>query len=65
MRFQIGKTYRHTSGRIMTIVGLAQTRAHGIGLIAEEPDGRLITVGWDSDDYALNWEEIAEPPEGG
>lgn len=35
-RFEIGKTYQHTSGQQLFICGLAQTIFHGTTLIAEE-----------------------------
>lgn len=60
MRFEIGKTYQHTSGKKMTIVGSAHTKAYGWCLIGEENDGYLKPIGTGDDGYAQNWEEVNE-----
>ena len=45
--FEIGKSYVHTSGREMSIVGFAKTYAYDWTLIGEETNGSLIPVGGD------------------
>lgn len=58
MKFQIGKYYQHGSGRVISIIGQANTFFHGACLIAEEEVGRLIPVGTD-EDAAQHWREVS------
>jgi len=39
--FQVGYSYKHTSGKIVTIVGTADTFFHGECLIGEDNNGNL------------------------
>ena len=57
MEFQIGKTYQHSGGRAMKIVGSLKTRMWGDCLVGEENDGTLIPVG-STTDHAVNWKEV-------
>ena len=58
MKFQIGKYYQHGSGRVISIIGQANTFFHGAGLLAEEEGGHLIPVGTD-EDAAQHWREVS------
>jgi hypothetical protein len=49
MVFQYGKTYRHTSGDILSIVGIANTRTYGKCLIGEDQNGNLKPIGQSED----------------
>ena len=57
MIFEIGKTYRHNSGKIMTIIGRLKTHIYGECLIGECDTGELIPVG-ESEDNTVNWQMI-------
>ena len=57
LRFELGKTYKHTSGDTMTIIGSLKTHIYGWAFIAELPDGTLKPVGYTDDGYAQNWSE--------
>ena len=66
MRFVIGRTYRHTTGETIKIVGSAHTHFHGWCLLSEvivarsdfpADQGNIIPVGSDSDAYTANYEE--------
>lgn len=56
MTFQIGKTYKHTTGKVMKIIGELDTTIYGKALIGECDDGTLIPCG-KSEDATVNWEE--------
>lgn len=58
MRFEIGKCYRHTTGRTLRIVGSAFTLMHGPCLVGEDEHGQLIPVGPDETN-AVNYTEIS------
>lgn len=45
MIFEIGKTYKHSTSKKMTIVGEADTKAYGHCLVGETEDGELQPVG--------------------
>lgn len=61
MQFEIGKSYKHSSGNVMRILACVDTTIYGKALIAEEGDTfGFRPVGFDSDDYAENWKEISE-----
>jgi len=61
MRFEVGKFYKHTSGKKIAIVAEAVTTMYGKTLIAEQCDrADFMPVGSDSDDYAANWTEITK-----
>jgi len=58
MKFQIGKYYQHGTGRVISIIGTANTFFHGSCLLAEEEGGGLTPVGVD-EDAAQNWHEVS------
>lgn len=61
MRFEIGKFYKHTSGKKISIVGCVETTMYGKTLIAEQCDSPDFTpVGYSSDSFAQSWIEIPE-----
>ena len=57
MIFQYGKTYKHNSGKVITIVGVADTHTYGKCLIAEDEYGQLSPVGQE-DENTVNWQEV-------
>lgn len=58
MKFELGKTYRHTSGKIMTIVGELSEELYGINcFVGERGTGDLIPVS-KAEDNTNGWEEI-------
>lgn len=58
--FKIGKTYRHTTGNTMTVVGAVNTYTYGPVLVAEDHDnGHLTPIGSD-EDATLNWTEVKD-----
>lgn len=59
MIFEIGKTYRHTTGEIMTIIGKLKTHMWGECLIGETDTGDLVPVG-SQEANAVNWKEVSE-----
>lgn len=62
MIFEIGKTYQHTTGKKMTIIGRLKTHAWGECLIGETDRGDLVPVG-EQEDNAVNWKEIKNEDE--
>ncbi len=61
-KFEIGKYYKHSGGRMIHILCEAKTTVYGITLVAEEVGNEnLIPVG-KSKDNAINW-EIAKKEE--
>lgn len=59
MIFEIGKTYKHTTGKKMTIIGRLKTHVYGECLIGELDTGELVPVG-DQEDNSVNWTESEE-----
>ena len=57
--FELGKTYHHTTGRKVTIIGIVQTHVYGVALVAEDDFGQLMPFGLRVED-SVNWEEIRE-----
>jgi hypothetical protein len=57
MIFEIGKTYQHTTGKKMTIIGRLKTHAWGECLIGETDMADLVPVG-EQEDNAVNWKEV-------
>lgn len=58
--FEIGKYYKHATGKVMNIVGLVNTTAYGETLVAEEHgESNLKPVGVGKG-YSENWEETTE-----
>lgn len=62
MIFEVGKTYQHSTGEIMTIIGRLKTRTYGECLIGERDTGELVPVG-ESEENAVNWHEQEFPYE--
>lgn len=60
--FEIGKTYVHSQGCMMRIVGRVDTLMYKNCLVAEDNEGRLQPVGTDPDN-AQNWKEVNVPDE--
>ena len=56
MIFEVGKTYQHTTGVRMTIIGRLKTYIHGECLIGERDNGELVPIG-ESEAHAFNWHE--------
>jgi hypothetical protein len=56
MIFEIGKTYRHSTGKKMTIIGKLETHIWGECLIGETSDGELVPVG-ELEEHTVNWIE--------
>ena len=56
MKFEVGKTYRHSTGMRMTIIGRLKTHTYGECLIGEYATGELVPVG-ESEENAVNWRE--------
>ena len=59
MIFEVGKTYQHSNGKRMTIIGRLKTHVYGECLIGEDDNGELIPVG-ESDENAVNWVEVSK-----
>lgn len=59
MIFEVGKCYKHNSGKLMKIISEIDTMMYGKGLCAETDKGDLQPVGI-GEDYAVNWHEIPE-----
>ena len=56
MIFEIGKIYKHATGKRMAIIGRLNTHTYGECLIGETDTGELIPVG-EQEDNAVNWSE--------
>jgi hypothetical protein len=54
--FEVGKTYQHSTGKRMTIIGRLKTHTYGECLIGEYDNGELIPVG-ELEENAINWHE--------
>lgn len=59
MIFEIGKTYQHSTGKRMTIIGRLKTHLWGECLIGETDTGELVPVG-EQEDNSVNWTESEE-----
>lgn len=59
MIFEIGKTYKHTTGKKMTIIGRLKTHVYGECLIGELDTGELVPVG-EQEDNSINWIQSEE-----
>ena len=57
MTFEVGKTYQHSTGKKMTIIGKLETHIWGECFIGETSDGELVPVG-ESEENAINWVEV-------
>lgn len=57
MIFQYGKSYIHTDGSVLRIVGVADSHVHGKCLIAEDAYGTLTPVG-QGEEYSVNYTEF-------
>lgn len=60
MIFEIGKTYQHSTGKIMTVIGRLKTHLWGECLIGETDCAELVPVG-EQEENAINWVEIECP----
>ena len=61
MKFEIGKVYRHKTGRVMKIVGVVQSTTRGLTLIGEQLQGQVTFFAVGSDESAtLNWEAVGD-----
>lgn len=60
MRFEIGKCYRHTSGKQIYICGSVHSFIYGLTTIAETNDGEFIPIGLD-ESHSVNWSELKAP----
>ena len=56
MVFEVGKCYKHESGKKIRIIGEVDTYFYGHCLIAETDNAVLIPVG-QTEEYAVNWTE--------
>lgn len=56
MKFEVGKTYQHSTGKRMTIIGRLKTHIYGECLIGERDTGELVPVG-ELEENAVNWHE--------
>lgn len=56
MIFEVGKTYQHSTGKRMTIIGRLHTKTYGECLIGEDDIGVLQPVG-EKEENAVNWRE--------
>ena len=59
MIFEVGKCYKHNSGKLMKIISEIDTMMYGKGLCAQTDNGDLQVVGI-GEDYAVNWHEVLE-----
>lgn len=57
MVFQVGKYYRHATGKKIYICGSFKSKLYGFTLMAEDPLGKFAPVG-DTKDHTINWNEI-------
>lgn len=57
MKFELGKTYKHSTCREMKIIGSGVSQIYGLTLIAETPELELKYVGL-QDENTLNWKEV-------
>jgi hypothetical protein len=61
--FELGKSYIHSSGQRMKIVGMAETVIHGNALIGEDERGTLTPIQIDCDEFpeaTIGWREASE-----
>lgn len=58
--FDLGKTYKHNSGKFMTIIGALKTHTYGLCLIGETYFSELVPVGNDDGSFK-NWREVSPP----
>ena len=58
--FRVGRYYKHSSGKLIHIVGSVKTTMYGWTLVAESSDAsNLIPIGQDTDNFA-NWFEVSK-----
>ena len=58
-RFELGKRYRHESGKVITVTGFADSSTHGLCLFAEDEMGKLEYIGR-HEGATLNWTEVKD-----
>ena len=59
MKFELGKYYRHTSGRKLYICGLAETNTYDRCFVGEDEKGNLSPVG-NTEENAINHVQITK-----
>lgn len=59
MKFEIGKCYKHTSGKKMRIIAETDTYFYGHCLLAEYDSAEYIPVGAEEEN-AVNWVECED-----
>lgn len=60
MKFEVGKYYKHTGGRMLHIVGGLQTTRYGGCLVAEQSNSTYLMAIAQDEGAAINWEETTE-----
>lgn len=61
MRFEIGKYYVHTGGRILHVIGAVKSTLYGWCLVGEFPDNAdFQPLGVSDEYYAVGWTETTE-----
>lgn len=55
--FEVGRYYKHSAGRMLSIVGSAYTTAYGPTLVGENKRGELSAVG-QGPGHTIGWSEI-------
>lgn len=58
--FKVGKYYKHSSGKMMHIVGSCKTTKYGWRLVGECSEESYLQPVGQGKDNAENWEEINE-----
>jgi len=58
--FQVGKYYRHPSGKCMHIIGAVKTTLYNWVLVAEDGTANLQPIGIGDEGYAQNWYQTTE-----
>ena len=61
IKFKIGNYYQHAGGKVMHIIGEANTFFHGATLLGEDAYGRLSPIGKDKD-AAMGWHLVSGWP---
>ena len=56
MVFENGKSYEHSTGKHMRIIGELETYAYGLALIGEDDEGNLFPVG-KKEENTIGWKE--------
>lgn len=59
-KFEVGRYYKHTTGKIIKIVGAVMSDTYGMTAIAEDMSGNFKPVGTD-ESHTINWSQIPRP----